>query len=557
MIFFVVLLSVCFSFVIKIGDIAFDEQDFYIKYSKQEWENSSDAQKEKILKDYIKRESASISAKLLGFEHDPGIIKKTSAIKKQLLVNFFYDESVGLKTVSKNDLLLSKRNLGIEVSVHHLLIGFKGSPLKEFNNRDSVEARVLIHSLSDSLNNNLDLFSSFVEKYSDDPGKLSNAGSLGWLSWGRTPMAFQGPVWGLEKNILSKPILSPLGYHLAWIDSSRYSGFAEYDSSSYNYFALQSLFGIYREKLKENSLGFDDAFFKDPTFSFYKEDLLGLLALIEKERSALREGERFNLLDFFQTIEERFVVCSIGEYYYGLNWLLLDLELGSRQPTINSVADLIAFFKPLILQKNAFRGALGMGLDKKEYFLKRFEIEKNRILYDKYLKFLVNSIETPSQDEIKNYYTANLENKYSSKEKVVIRQIRVEDSSLADSLYFLLLETPDLFVALAENHSLVNPSGGGLVDAFEAGKYNYVGQRAFELNVGEFSEKIKNPDKTFSIILLEEKIPPTPIPLKKVQKRIESLLIKRGQDSIKESTFNGFYNNKELSIGEKYSIYIN
>ena len=81
MIFFVILFSLCFSFVIKIGDISFDEQDFYIKYSKQEWENSTDPQKEKILRDYIKRESASINAKLLGLEHDPGVVKKMNATK--------------------------------------------------------------------------------------------------------------------------------------------------------------------------------------------------------------------------------------------------------------------------------------------------------------------------------------------------------------------------------------------------------------------------------------------------------------------------------------------
>tara|TARA_Y100000588_G_C14085074_1_gene851864 strand:- start:30 stop:1142 length:1113 start_codon:yes stop_codon:yes gene_type:complete len=370
-------------------------------------------------------------------------------------------------------------------------------------------------------------------------------------------MDFQGPVWSLQKNTLSKPLLSPLGYHLVWVDSVRSSPFAEYDPSSYNYFALQSLFGIYREKLKENSLAFDYAFFNDPSFSFYEKDLLGLLSLIEKHKDSLRDGERFNLLEFFQSLEERFVVCSVGDYYYGLGWLLVDLELGSRQPLINSTDDLVAFFKPIILQKNAYQGALGLGIDKKEYFLKRFEIEKNRVLYDKYLKYLVNSVETPDSNDIKDYYMENLNVKYSSKEQVVVRQIKVNSEALADSLGFLLLKTPDLFIDLAEKHSIVNPSSGGLLDPFEKGKYNYLGQKAFELEVGEISGKIKNPDKSFSIILLEEKIPSAPIPLKKVQKRIESLLIKKRQDDIKESTFNGFYKNKELSINEKYSIYIN
>ena len=122
--------------------------------------------------------------------------------------------------------------------VHHLLVGFKGASLKDFNERDSLSAKKLSFALYDSLKNNLDSFEGFVEKYSDDPGKKNGFGLLGWLPWGSTPMSFQSSVWGLEKGVLSKPILSPLGYHLAWVDSSRSSTYSVFDSSSYIFGSL-------------------------------------------------------------------------------------------------------------------------------------------------------------------------------------------------------------------------------------------------------------------------------------------------------------------------------
>jgi len=95
------------------------------------------------------------------------------------------------------------------------------------------------------------------------------------------------------------------------------------------------------------------------------------------------------------------------------------------------------------------------------------------------------------------------------------------------------------------------------MEPFERGKYNFLGEAAFSLGVGEVAGPIENPDKTFSIILLEEKIKSKPIPIKRVYKRIESFLIKESQEKIKEDTFNGYLSNPNLVLGENYEKYIN
>ena len=64
-------------------------------------------------------------------------------------------------------------------------------------------------------------------------------------------------------------------------------------------------------------------------------------------------------------------------------------------------------------------------------------------------------------------------------------------------------------------------------------------------------------DKTFSIIMLENKIPKKHLPLKKVYKRIESLLLKESQERVKTTTFDRYLNNKQLTLGPEYEKYIN
>ena len=95
------------------------------------------------------------------------------------------------------------------------------------------------------------------------------------------------------------------------------------------------------------------------------------------------------------------------------------------------------------------------------------------------------------------------------------------------------------------------------MDPFERGKFNYMGEAAFKLNVGDFSNPIENPDKTFSIIMVEEKIDKKIIPINRVYKRIESLLIKDSQEKIKTTTFDSFINNPELKLGDKYEKFYN
>ena len=555
--FFVLLFSFCFPYVISIGNNIYDQQSFYSKYPLSEWNKATKNQKKSMLEDFIKRESAVIDAKNAGFENEPNYLKRCRFIESQLLVNSFYDKFVAAPLVNKNDLSLSLKHLGKEAFVRHLVITHRESSLPSSNERTKDAAVKKISDLRKTFLSEPSSFSSMVLNYSEDPGASRNEGSLGWLSWGRTPMSFQSIVWDLELGELSSPIETEYGYHLAMVDSFRVSEYAFFDSSTYSYEALRRSLMLIRKELAKVSVEYENSLFSDGGVVIYDDSFKAIYRLINTHKNSVGKNETFNLYDFLSSLEHRFVVCSIDEKLYGLKYFLSSISQfnPSSIPSFSSSDELISFFKTLVLRSCVAERALKKKLNKKMFFMNFFNIEKSKVLYDSYLRHLVNSVSTPDSTEINNYYDEHKNTKYFNPEKVVIRQIRLKNKSVADSLLDNLNQKN--FSDIASTFSINRKNTGGLMEAFEKGKYNNMGEEAFLLEVGEISGVIENYDKTFSIIMLESKIEKDYLPLKKVYKRIESLLLKTKQEKIKKDTFDGYLNNTELKIGKDFEIYFN
>ena len=547
------------GFVISVDGVVFDEQDFYSKYSKSEWVRSSPNQKGRILNDYIKRESAALDALDRGFLYSPPLFVDLINRRNQLLVNFVYDYLVAFPLVSKDVLTLAKTNLKTDVFLRHILISHSESILSSPPSISKEEALFFIESLRDSLSFGLSDFNAFAKKYSNDPSAKKNSGVLGWLQWGVTPMSFQSMVWSLSPGDVSSVIETDYGFHLVVVDSLRSSEFFEYDEDSYEYAALRSSLVSVRDLLKDASLAYDQEVLGERVFFYLSEvDLLFDLIHSEKE-TLLSSGKTFNLGGFLSSLDSRLVVCRVDGKDYGVRWFLPPLSQipNSRIPVFKNPEDIVVFFKMLVMQKIAIREGLDMGLPDRLFFKKRLGVEKSKLLYDALLKDLVNSVPLPDSSSVLLYYNNNKNEKYYDPEKVVVRQIKVESKSLADSLFGLVSVDPSAFKSLASGFSINRSEKEGLMEPFERGKYNYMGEVAFKLNVGEISSPIENLDRSFSIIVLENRIEGQFVSFDRVYKRIESLLIKNQQEEIKVKTFNDYINSPVLTVGEKYEKYIN
>ena len=71
-------------------------------------------------------------------------------------------------------------------------------------------------------------FAELARKYSDDKGSAVNGGELPWIQRGQTFKEFEDEAYALKKGQMSKPFLSPAGYHIILMKDRRM--FHPYDS---------------------------------------------------------------------------------------------------------------------------------------------------------------------------------------------------------------------------------------------------------------------------------------------------------------------------------------
>jgi peptidyl-prolyl cis-trans isomerase SurA len=75
------------------------------------------------------------------------------------------------------------------------------------------KARIRIDSVYQALLGGAD-FAELAKKVSDDRGTASNGGELSWIGPNQTLKEFEDAAYALQKGEMSKPVLSPVGFHI-------------------------------------------------------------------------------------------------------------------------------------------------------------------------------------------------------------------------------------------------------------------------------------------------------------------------------------------------------
>lgn len=78
---------------------------------------------------------------------------------------------------------------------------------------DQEKARVRIDSIYNALKGGAD-FAEMAKKLSQDPGSAAKGGVLPWIGPGQTLEEFEKEAYALQPGQMSKPFLSPAGYHI-------------------------------------------------------------------------------------------------------------------------------------------------------------------------------------------------------------------------------------------------------------------------------------------------------------------------------------------------------
>ena len=175
------------------------------------------------------------------------------------------------------------------------------------------------------------------------------------------------------------------------------------------------------------------------------------------------------------------------------------------------------------------------------------------LLYDTYLKYLVNNAAKPDSSDVKEYYHANKEEKYLGPEMVVVRELRVDNKHLADSL-LTTIDSGSTFSLLANDFGSINSDGGGLYGPFSRKNNKPLFDAASLLGVGGVSPVLPVSNNQFSIIQLVDRVPPSPIELGRVYVRIESFLTKENQNRAKTDGVESLHKKYDISKNTSFLI---
>lgn len=105
----------------------------------------------------------------------------------------------------------------------HILVGLNQRATKE----EELKAKVLADSIYNALQHGAN-FGELAKKYSADRESAQNGGELPLLQKGQTVQEFEHAMLALKPGEMSKPTLSPYGYHI--IKMIAHEGLAPYDS---------------------------------------------------------------------------------------------------------------------------------------------------------------------------------------------------------------------------------------------------------------------------------------------------------------------------------------
>ena len=526
--------------ILTIDNNEYSLHKFYSRYQKKQWERVDSLQKDKMYSDFVKRELCILEAENLGFENDPSVAIKIRRRTRQILVNETYEQMVANPLISKENLDAARKFARREIFTSHLLIGHSSSYLAKPPERSLDEALLLAQKIHLDLKSG-ESFNDLALKYSDDPGVNNNSGDLGWIQWGATVQEFQMAAFNLDAGEFSSPVLTDFGYHIILVADSRPSDFQYMSNDAYENIIFNLTKNTVRNKLQNAALRYDSLKIENSKLIFNSGAIDGIVkAFVNNRGSESISGSNLkNASSLLKSLNNLGVVCVFNGRGFGARWFANRIGEAppSRQPSFYSEDRIVSAFKTVILQEIAVSDGYINGVDSSYSCLQKVDEMVSGLLYDSYLKYLVNAVAKPDSVNINDYYHKNKEEMFLEPEKVVVRDLRVGNKILADSLLKIISSGAD-FSLLAKNFSLINPENGGLYGPFPRNNNQALYDAASLLGVGEFSAVLPVSNNQFSIIQLVENVRSTPIELRRVYVRIESLLIKENQNTAKEDGVN-------------------
>ena len=186
--------------------------EFEYSYNKN---NSETVVDKKSVADYV---PLFVNYKLKVLAAEAAGIDTTSAFRKEYLS--YRDQQVRPSFINDDDVEAEARKIYKETQTRidsngglvrpsHILLMLKQNATQAEQDAAKLRADSIYTALVKGAN-----FADLARRLSDDKGSASRGGDISWVQKGQTVKEFEDVVFAMKKGELSKPFLSPFGYHI-------------------------------------------------------------------------------------------------------------------------------------------------------------------------------------------------------------------------------------------------------------------------------------------------------------------------------------------------------
>jgi hypothetical protein len=478
----------------------------------------------------------------LGLQKDTLVQSMISSQKQHYILQKFHQKVIIEKVVKEKDVrsFYSKTDRDVLIRTIFLKCPPQTLPEKE----DSIKTKAM--SIYKRIQNG-ESYSELARQYSEDEKTAINGGLVGIMKYNRSDDPAQNMAFSMKTGEISKPVKSKLGYNIIKVEEIRPKEREPYQKVSDQIRSLlinerraviSNQTRAYEEQLKKNyqftvnekSIDTLVTFFKEKR-SYYKKEILDSLKQLPKDLTNMGmvkfKKREFTISDLFQRIKDN------------------NMNMGIRMNDKNFVKSAVERWAMIDLLMNA---AVDDGIERDaKVKASILEATENAMVAVLNKKVIYSDVKIKPED-IKRYYEIHKDSLFSTKEKVRIQEVLVDNLQLAKKIYTMALQKKTLGRYPAQY--TIRPGlkeKNGLLEPYTKGQGGRIGEIAFKLRVGEITGPIPMENKTYSVIQLKAKIPKKIIPLVEVENNIKQNLT-RSQEKEKDTIW---IEGKKKEIGFK------
>jgi len=354
-------------------------------------------------------------------------------------------------------------------------------------------------------------FEDLAKEYSDDKNSGQNGGSLGWVAKGQTPPTFDSTAWALELEEVSPAIKTTHGYHLVKVYQRTDSSYTPLDDALAARIEAEIRAGLTKNEAEK-----------------YLDSLRGIAKITYNERLLKRADSTYKPMDWLAIVDGA-DTCYATEYSDYAGTYQMKNRLGSM--AVSDKKNVLDRFLPAHILDTQARKLGYYDRDETKEELAGFTQLQAKHQYR--LKGNLGSY-SPTDEEIREYFDANIDKYYSDK-PLHVQHILFEDSLQAEKVRKKIEDGADFREMALKYYPGEREIRESLFDL------GYISQEempasfwnaAWILSVGDVSRPVRT-EYGFHIIKLMDRKPTTPFD--EAKKRVKTELIEAKRQEKREA----------------------